>query len=356
MRALRFSLFSLPFAVFVACGGVTDIDYQGPDASAGGSSGAGGTIIGGTGGGITDGGSGNMGGTGNVAGTGPTGGTGNVAGTGATGGTGVVCGGELCPPPSVPIGQVDSCCVGDKCGISSSFIGGQCIELGQEGKLDPTCPPQTVQGLTLQGCCKPSGMCGVLDTFIGVGCVDPSQFGVGTPTKCGGTGTGGTGGGGTGGTAAGGSGGTGGTAAGGTGGITDASVGGTGGVSADGGIPGEVYCDNSPNVIVCSAAQNCCLLNPGQEYCTPKATPCACTGANCDATTVSCDGPEDCSGGQICCGTFSQQANAYTTLKCQSTCGGQWEREICKPNGTCTTSGQTCSQSSFLTSYIWRCN
>ncbi len=124
----------------------------------------------------------------------------------------------------------------------------------------------------------------------------------------------------------------------------------------DGGIPGEVYCDNSPNVIVCSAAQNCCLLNPGQEYCTPKATPCACTGANCDATTVSCDGPEDCSGGQICCGTFSQQANAYTTLKCQSTCGGQWEREICKPNGTCTTSGQTCSQSSFLTSYIWRCN
>ncbi|MCE7892972.1 MAG: hypothetical protein DYH12_25260, partial [Sorangiineae bacterium PRO1] len=128
------------------------------------------------------------------------------------------------------------------------------------------------------------------------------------------------------------------------------------GLGEDGGIPGEVYCDNSPNVIVCSAAQNCCLLNPGQEYCTPKATPCACTGANCDATTVSCDGPEDCSGGQICCGTFSQQANAYTTLKCQSTCGGQWEREICKPNGTCTTSGQTCSQSSFLTSYIWRCN
>ncbi len=355
MRSLRAGLLGMiaaPVAIFVGCGGVTDIGFQGSDASVGGTGGSGatggsgGTITGGTGGGITDGGMGNMGG---VAGTSGGGGTGNVAGTGASGGTGpVVCGGKVCPPPSVPIGQVDSCCAGSKCGISSSMIGvGTCIELGQAGKLDPTCPPQSIQGLTLQGCCKPTGMCGVMDTFIGVGCVDPTQFGVGTPTKCGGTGTGGTGG-------VGGTGGIGGTGTGGTGGITDAGVGGT---SSDGGIAGEVYCDTLPSVLVCAANQNCCLLNPGAEYCTPKGTACACTGTNCDATTVSCDGPEDCSGGQVCCGTFSQQANAYTSLQCKSTCGGQWEREICKPNGgKCTNGAQTCSQSSFLPNHIWRCN
>ena len=102
--------------------------------------------------------------------------------------------------------------------------------------------------------------------------------------------------------------------------------------------------------MICSPSQNCCLLNPGSEYCTNKGTACACTGTNCDAT-------EDCSGGQVCCGTFSQQANAYTSLQCKTTCGGQWEREICKPNGgKCSNGSQSCSASSFLPNHIWRCN
>ncbi len=119
--------------------------------------------------------------------------------------------------------------------------------------------------------------------------------------------------------------------------------------TTDAGNPGGpgVMC----GTMTCSDPQVCCTTFA------MGAVTMTCTDSSmCMGATVSCDGPEDCSGGQICCGTFSQQANAYTTLKCQSTCGGQWEREICKPNGTCTTSGQTCSQSSFLTSYIWRCN
>ncbi|MFO0570052.1 MAG: hypothetical protein U0263_30695 [Polyangiaceae bacterium] len=350
-RIRHVALVATPILVAIGCGGVTDIDFQGHDAGTTG--GTGGTILGGTGGGtgggITDGGAGNAGGSGNFGGGG-VGNTGGISdgGSGNVAGTGVVCGGQLCTPPSTPIGQVDSCCVGDKCGITSSLIGSVCVELGQPGKPDPTCPAQSIQGIPLQGCCKPNGICGVLDTFIGVGCVDPSQFGGPPSPKCGtivvDAGTGGTGG-----------------VDAGTGGIggspTDASTGGTGAVSADGGIPGEVYCDNAPSTIVCSAQQNCCLLNPGQEYCTAKATPCACAQPGCDATTVSCDGPEDCGAGQVCCGTFSQAQNAYTKLACQTTCAGQFEREICKPNsGKCSTAGQTCSSSQFLPNYIWRCN
>jgi hypothetical protein len=61
-----------------------------------------------------------------------------------------------------------------------------CIEANQAGTSDPTCPDITLQGVPLDGCCKPNGNCGVLDTFLGLGCVDPSQFTGGTPVKCGG--------------------------------------------------------------------------------------------------------------------------------------------------------------------------
>jgi hypothetical protein len=320
---------SIPLALAIGCGGVTDIDFQGDEEDAGttgGAAGSGGIIA--TGGfGAVDGGSGGavVGGSGGI----PSGGA-PAGGSGGSSGTGVVCGGQVCEPPSAPI-PVDSCCVGDKCGLSSDLIGGQCIELGQPGTVGGGCPDQNFQGFPLEGCCKPNGNCGVMDTFLGLGCVDPSEFGGPPGQKCVDldAGTGGTG-----------------------GGPTD---GGTGGAPADAGTPGATNCGVT-NPTVCTPAQNCCVLDPGQDYCSAKTTPCACTGPNCDITPVSCDGPEDCPG-QICCGTFSPVQNQYTDLSCKATCSGATEREICHPNSqTCSNPNQSCSPSQFLPSYIWRCN
>lgn len=340
-----------------ACGGSTDIDFAGDDAGAGNAAGstvtggsAGSTSTGGASGSVSTGGTAGAGvggaggiatgGSGNVAGDG---GSGNVGGTGGGGGSGgVVCGGQVCPPPQVPIGQAESCCVGDKCGITSSFLGGQCIELNQPGQLDPTCPEQSIQGFTLPGCCKPNGFCGVMDSFIGLGCVDPSPFTGQQPIPCGG-GTGGAGG-------AGGSGGAGGAGA--TGG-----AGGSGGSVVDGGsdagTPGQKTCGVT-NPDICSSNENCCVLDPGLDYC--SATQCACNQPGCDITTVSCDGPEDCPG-QICCGTYSFQQQQYTTLACKSTCGATNEREICHPGGPpCSNPNETCSSSPSLPPYLFRCD
>ena len=317
------------------CGGSTDIDFTGFDAGTTGGANSGGGAGAGTGG---------SGGVGNSAGIGP-GGVGNSAGIGpggsggAGGSAGSSCGPCPQPPPS-PVGNVTTCCVGSKCGISIDLLGPQCIEQGQPGTPDPTCPTQNIQGFPLQGCCKPNNICGVSDPLFGLGCVDPSQFGAPPGPPCGGVGgSGGTGGVGTGGA------GTGGVGTGGFG-----AVAGTGGASA----PGEKNCGIT-NPDVCTKAEKCCVLDPGLDYCAPSGAQCACTSPNCDTTNVECDGPEDCPG-QICCGVFSFVQNQYTNLRCQNNCGGPNQREICHPGQKCQNPNHTCSQSPALPNYLYRCN
>jgi hypothetical protein len=309
------------------CGGSTDIDFTGPTAADAGTTG-------GTGGGSAGSVSGGSAGVGNSGGVGP----GGTAGIGP-GGTGAVGGGSCGPcatPPPSPVGTVTSCCVGDKCGISIDLLGDQCIEQGQPGKPDPTCPTQNIQGFPLQGCCKPNNMCGVQDPLFGLGCVDPSEFGGPAGPPCGGGGTGG---------------GTGGVGGGGTGGVGTGGVG-TGGVG--GSKPFEKTCGTS-NPDVCTASEKCCVLDPGLDHCAPTNQQCACTSPNCETINVECDGPEDCPG-QICCAVFSFQQNQYTNLRCQNTCSGSSQREVCHPGQKCLNPNHTCGQSPSLPSNLNRCN
>jgi hypothetical protein len=314
-------LLAAPLAWAVGCGGVTDIGFQGYDSGVSGSGGSattggagGSTTTGGTGGGITD------GGTGGIA----DGGAGGTVNTGGSGNASGLCGGVVCP--DAPFPQVESCCTNDKCGFSSSFIGGQCIEANQPGKPDASCPDMSMQGFTLPGCCKPNGMCGVQDTFIGLGCVDPSQFGGPPSQPCGSVvidaGTGGTG--------------------------------GTGGVPNDSGVGvGTVNCGSNNNPGTCNTGEKCCVLAPGLDYCESPSATCQCTNGNCNITEVTCDGNEDCGSGQMCCGIIS--GNSYAKTVCQSSCNGTTEREICHPGGTCVTPNTTCSHPQALPQYIWRC-
>ena len=95
----------------------------------------------------------------------------------------VKCGGVVCQPP--PIAGASACCVGTQCGASSTRSADKCLEKNQPGSFDPTCPSQTIDVMTLKGCCKPNGSCGVFDTVMGFGCVDPGQIGGAPGPKCG---------------------------------------------------------------------------------------------------------------------------------------------------------------------------
>ena len=82
----------------------------------------------------------------------------------------------------------------------------------------------------------------------------------------------------------------------------------------------------------------------------PNDPPCSGFGS----VPATCDGPGDCSGGQVCCGTLSQGGpggGIYTDVSCAdaSSCGGQDHREICDPQASdpCPNGGQ-CQQSQLL--------
>ncbi len=327
---------SAALLLLAGCGGSTDIGFQGygtgVDSGAGNSAGtgAGGSATGGTGA-VGTGGSAGVS-TGGTAGVGTggvnTGGTAGVPATGGSGGSGqVVCNGQVCTGTTIPGGGTASpCCASNgNCGLTSQYLGGQCVAKNQPGKADPNCPPLNQGGFSLAGCCKPDNQCGYQDTFLGLGCVDPSQFGAPSTGTCNYNGTGGSGG--------------------------TSGTGGTGGTSGAG-----VSCGST----ACTGGDKCCALEPTPGYCTATNNQCACTGSNCTTTDLRCDGPEDCPG-QVCCGVFSFQQNRYTRTECRNSCtssGGTIMREMCHPGQTCSNPNQTCSQSQGLPAgyNLYRCN
>jgi hypothetical protein len=350
MRIHTVALASIPLVAALVVpggcgGGATDIAFQ-PDEDAG-PDGHGGSAGAGASGGDGPGASGGVGAEGGVGGDAGFGGSiGGDAGFGGTsaggfggssgGGFGGVggdaggtfaCGGQPCPP--APGGFAQPCCTfGDECGVQIGFLGGECQPFDQPGVLDPDCPDLNLMGFNLDGCCRSDGICGVMDTFLGLGCVDPSSFGQPPGPPCGG--------------GVGGAGGVGGSAGAGGGGGTGATD------------PGQKNCGiTSPDV--CTDTEKCCVLDPGQDYCAGASDQCQCNGPNCSTTDVTCDGHEDCAG-QVCCGVFSFQQQQYVTLECRADCNAPNLREICKPGDGCADPGQSCGQSQFLPSYLWRCN
>ncbi len=91
----------------------------------------------------------------------------------------------------------------------------------------------------------------------------------------------------------------------------------------------EVFCGES----TCAAPDICCVTSAGMDI---MAT---CTAANaCAGSTVSCDGPEDCSdGGNICCGTLTGDTGS---TDCAPAAGCM--AVICHDTGDCLNPGETC--------------
>jgi hypothetical protein len=141
-------------------------------------------------------------------------------------------------------------------------------------------------------------------------------------------------------------GGTGGMPMGGTGGMPMGGTGGTGGGTTD----QVVHCGSS----ACTVPNNyCCQYVVSAGY----SPTCLSTGQPCNqGSEAYCDGPEDCSAGDVCCGQIVQinNQNYYNVIKC--TPGNQCDyqqnyRVFCNGNQGACPSGTTCKSSSILGDY-----
>ena len=111
---------------------------------------------------------------------------------------GVMCGGMTCIPPTGGMIPLGACCLpNDGCGASIGAVltgvgdgGSSCIDTAA-GSPDPSCPAQSIMGMSLLACCSAGGVCGVNLSVLGLGCDSLSVLGAlvpgaeGPPQPCG---------------------------------------------------------------------------------------------------------------------------------------------------------------------------
>ena len=194
-------------------------------------------------------------------------------------------------------------------GLGVSVAGGVALLSG--------CPGMSDEELLAGKHCGPAGEClagYVCDMRLSLCVPEGTPFG-----GSGGTSVGGFGGSGATTTTTGGSTATGGT---GTGGSPTGGSGGEGGAGGIGPVA-EFACGGS----TCSTPSICCITDYSNNFlgCMDPSS-CADSGN----FEMSCDGPEDCLPGGICCALWN---NGYYGINCQPTCGGPPEYIICGPGG-----------------------
>ena len=104
----------------------------------------------------------------------------------------------------------------------------------------------------------------------------------------------------------------------------------------------------------CDINDVCCVgLTPynGSGTCQAKAK---CDNQNA-ATILECDGPEDCTGGKVCCGYFAWEKTRYLRVSCQAQAdckrdgpGNDGSYIFCHPNEKACPPGTKCSASATL--------
>ena len=113
-------------------------------------------------------------------------------------------------------------------------------------------------------------------------------------------------------------------------------------VQGDAGTPGVVTCYTEGNPLQsCTLPTHCCFSNYSSQH------DGQCSTSTCLYGTISCDGPEDCSGGQHCCSHALFDTSGTVTgysIACQATaCGAApVNYEICHIGGAACSNGGTC--------------
>jgi hypothetical protein len=104
--------------------------------------------------------------------------------------------------------------------------------------------------------------------------------------------------------------------------------------------------------------EKCCIRSLETDHCIAMDAPCTCEARGCTTLEAHCDGPEDCSQGQVCCGTlqdstspeFSDQANRYMEFTCQANCDHKRTQRIaCHQADPQCPVGTICANSQLLT-------
>ena len=107
--------------------------------------------------------------------------------------------------------------------------------------------------------------------------------------------------------------------------------------------PGFVECASSP----CAVSTSVCCVCPG---CFPP-FPTACTPSFPGCTTgypLHCDDVTDCTGGDVCCATFS--GSQLTGSTCQPSCTGASKAQLCDVDAECPR-GETCKPYASIPGY-----
>ena len=228
--------------------------------------------------------------------------------------------------------------------------------------LSPMCMPNAMQSCPCPGVVGVSGsqLCAADGKSFGAcqGCPAPSAATGGAGASAGTGGAGGA-------VGAPGAGGAGG-AAGSAGAAGASGEGGVGGASGAGGAAGAAgFPDSSLDVIeaepgtscgvglvsLCAlGTEKCCVRSLATDTCIPAADSCDCDVANCSVMEASCDGPEDCAMGQVCCGTLNSSGAGYDVFECATQCDNQgMQREACHQNMTECPGSLVCANSQLLT-------
>jgi hypothetical protein len=124
------------------------------------------------------------------------------------------------------------------------------------------------------------------------------------------------------------------------------------GPSAAGAVPGTSCGVGLP--ALCELEQEkCCARSLQTDTCIGAAEPCTCDLPDCTTMEATCDGPEDCPDGQVCCGTFQVVGGGatYVSFACSATAcdffGSQ--REACHQDETECAPDLVCANSQLLT-------
>ncbi len=135
----------------------------------------------------------------------------------------------------------------------------------------------------------------------------------------------------------------------------------SGGSSSGGPLTPEIYCGKeNGNPRICAGGSSCCAkrTNGGalQYACVPP------TGAGgvgqCTGALIRCDSAADCTGGQVCCGSF-EQTFGYKSVQCQPQCvtqiPGVTMVQMCDPAAAvdeCAAKGLQCEPSGSLIGFF----
>jgi len=122
-----------------------------------------------------------------------------------------------------------------------------------------------------------------------------------------------------------------------------------GGFATDVGSAPGTSCGEALPGLCALGIEKCCVRSLKTDSCIPLAETCACDLPDCTVMEATCDGPEDCANGEVCCGTLNGLGGGYDSFRCAATCVfNQPQREACHEDAATCPPALVCSDSQLL--------